>query len=265
MAKLIDWNRYGRWAFIMIFESSRPAGSKGDEMIRNLARRLVRVDLLDQAAELLDYQIDNRLEGVARAKIAADLAIIHIANRRADLALKSLYKTRLSNLVPALERQRRILEAKALIDAGRDELAVDILRNIQGFDARLLEVDAHWAGRRYREAGELIERIYADQYTEGQSLPTSVRNDLVKAAVAYTLGNDEIGLTRLRAKFSNRMASTPEWPVFEFVTSKTAFGTTEFKSLAKEIADVDSLNSFLAAYKQRYGTDGALTPDQDIL
>lgn len=247
------------------FRRLTPAGAKGDEMIRNLARRLVRVDLLDQAAELLDYQVENRLEGVARAKIAADLAIIHIANRRADLALKALYKTRLANLVPQLERQRRILEAKALIDAGRDELAVDILRKIEGFDARLLEVDAHWAGRRYREAGELIERIYADQYTDGGSLPTSVRNDLVKAAVAYTLGGDEIGLTRLRAKFSNRMASTPEWPVFEFVTSKTAFGTSEFKALAKEIADVDSLNSFLAAYKERYGTTGALAPDQDIL
>lgn len=247
------------------FRRLTPAGAKGDEMIRNLARRLVRVDLLDQAAELLDYQVENRLEGVARAKIAADLAIIQIANRRADLALKALYKTRLANLVPQLERQRRILEAKALIDAGRDELAVDILRNIEGFDARLLEVDAHWAGRRYREAGELIERIYADQYTEGGSLPTSVRNDLVKAAVAYTLASDEIGLTRLRAKFSNRMASTPEWPVFEFVTSKTAFGTSEFKALAKEIADVDSLNSFLSAYKERYGTDGALAPDQDIL
>ncbi|WP_424982987.1 hypothetical protein [Maritalea sp. S77] len=247
------------------FRKLTPAGAKGDEMIRNLARRLVRVDLLDQAAELLDYQIDNRLEGVARSKIAADLAVIHIANRRADLALKALYKTRLANLVPQLERQRRILEAKALIDAGRDELAVEILRNIEGFDARLLEVDAHWAGRRYREAGELIERIYVDQYTDGNTLPTSVRNDLVKAAVAYTLGNDEIGLTRLRAKFSNRMSSTPEWPVFEFVTSKTAFGTREFKALAREIADVDSLNSFLAAYKERYGTDGALAPDQDIL
>ncbi|MCF4098808.1 tetratricopeptide repeat protein [Maritalea mediterranea] len=247
------------------FRKLTPSGAKGDEMIRNLARRLVRVDLLDQAAELLDYQIENRLEGVARSKIAADLAVIQIANRRPDLALKTLYKSRLANLVPQLERQRRILEAKALIDAGRDELAVDILRNIEGFDARLLEVDAHWSGRRYREAGELIERIYADQYTGGESLPTSVRNDLVKAAVAYTLGNDEIGLTRLRAKFSNRMASTPEWPVFEFVTSKTAFGTKEFKALARQIADVDSLNSFLAAYRERYGTQGALSPDQDIL
>ena len=45
------------------FRHLTPAGSRGDEMIRNLARRLVRVDLLPQAAELLQYQLDNRLQG----------------------------------------------------------------------------------------------------------------------------------------------------------------------------------------------------------
>src|SRR5690606_12019045 len=41
------------------FRQLTPPGARGDEMIRNLARRLVRVDLLDQAAELLQYQLDN--------------------------------------------------------------------------------------------------------------------------------------------------------------------------------------------------------------
>lgn len=246
------------------FRHLAPVGSKGDEMIRNLARRLVKVDLLEQAAGLLEYQIDNRLEGVARAKIATDLAIIQIANRRPDLALKTLYRTRLANLVPTIERQRRILEARALIDAGRDELAVDILRGLEGRDAALLEVDAHWSGRRYREAGEMLERIYSDGLPEG-ALSITVRNHLVKAAVAYTLASDEIGLTRLRAKYSGRMAGTPEWPVFEFVTSKTAYGTVEFRKLARQIADVDSLNSFLNAYKTQYVESGAIAPQPDVL
>ena len=246
------------------FRSLAPAGAKGDEMIRNLARRLVKVDLLEQAAGLLEYQIENRLDGVARAKVAADLAVIHIADRRPDLALKTLYGTRMANLVPTLERQRRILEARALIDAGRDELAVDILNAVEGRDAELLEVDAHWAGRRYREAAEQLERIYADGLPDGP-LTQTTRNHLVKAAVAYTLAGDEIGLTRLRAKYSDRMSSTPEWPVFEFVTSQTAYGTTEFRKLARQIADVDSLNSFLNAYKTQYVESGAISPQGDVL
>ena len=67
-----------------------PPGARGDEMVRNLARRLVKVDLLSQAAELLDYQVTNRLEGAAKAQIAADLAVIDIADRRPEKALEAL-------------------------------------------------------------------------------------------------------------------------------------------------------------------------------
>ena len=49
------------------FRELTPIGRRGDEMIRRLADRLVAVDLLDQASELLQYQIDQRLEG-ARAR-----------------------------------------------------------------------------------------------------------------------------------------------------------------------------------------------------
>src|SRR5262249_15809468 len=43
------------------FRELTPVGRRGDEMIRKLADRLVSIDLLDQAAELLQYQVDHRL------------------------------------------------------------------------------------------------------------------------------------------------------------------------------------------------------------
>src|SRR5262249_30743540 len=58
-----------------------PIGRRGDELIRHLADRLVAVDLLDQASELLQYQIDERLEGSARAQVAARLAMVYLMNR----------------------------------------------------------------------------------------------------------------------------------------------------------------------------------------
>ena len=45
-----------------------PIGPDGDEMIRRMADRLVAVDLLGPAADLLNYQVNKRLDGVARAK-----------------------------------------------------------------------------------------------------------------------------------------------------------------------------------------------------
>ena len=53
-------------------------------MIRKLAERLVSVELLDQGAELLQYQVDNRLQGAARAQVATRLAVIYLMNHKPD-------------------------------------------------------------------------------------------------------------------------------------------------------------------------------------
>lgn len=76
------------------FRELTPIGADGDEMVRRLSRRLVDVDLLDQAAELLKYQVDNRLEGVAKAQVATDLAAIYLMDRQPEPALQAIWNSR---------------------------------------------------------------------------------------------------------------------------------------------------------------------------
>lgn len=241
------------------FRHLTPPGARGDEMIRNLARRLVRVDLLAQAAELLQYQLDNRLRGVARTQIAADLAVIYLADRRPNEALRVLNDTRLPGLPDSLARQRRLLEARAMIDGGRDRLALDLVSAMDGKDVDLLRIDAHWKARRYSQAGEMLEAIYG-RAPEGAAFDRAARMNLVKAAVGYVLAGDDFGLSRLRAKFGERMVITPEWPIFDFVTGPIQATSLEFKKVAAEVAALDSLSAFLASYRETYAGEGALTP-----
>ena len=241
------------------FRQLTPPGARGDEMIRNLARRLVRVDLLAQAAELLEYQLENRLRGVARTQIAADLAVIYLADRRPQDALRVLNETRLPDLPESLQRQRRILEARAMIDGGRDQLALDLLRDVDGSDATLLRIDAHWKAKRYAQASEMLEAFYAGQ-PEGVPLSQPVRLGLIKAAVGFALSGDTFGLSRLRAKFGDAMVVTPEWPMFDLVTGQVAITSLEFKAVASQVADVGGINAFLASYRDTYAAEGALAP-----
>src|ERR1700728_130641 len=78
------------------FRDLVPIGRRGDEMIRRLADRLLAVDLLDQAAELLQYQVDDRLQGAARAQVAARLATVYLTNRKPDRAIAALRTTRVA-------------------------------------------------------------------------------------------------------------------------------------------------------------------------
>jgi hypothetical protein len=237
-----------------------PPGTRGDEMIRNLARRLVKVDLLAQAGDLLEYQIESRLDGIAKAQVAADLAMIRLANRDPVGALRAINDTRVAELPPQLERQRRVLEARALIDSGRQDLAVDLISRLEGRDADLLRVDGYWKARNYGRAADLIEVMYSPEDGAPQMTQAS-RLNVVKAAVGYVLAGDKLGVSRLRSKFSGQMANSAEWALFDYVTQEVAPTSPEFKKVAQQVATIDSLDAFLASYRDIYASQDSVVPN----
>ncbi len=114
------------------FRDLTPIGRRGDEMIRRLSDRLVAVDLLDQAAELLQYQVDHRLQGAARAQVAMRLAVIYLMNHKADEAFATLRATRVEDVSKEMRQQRLLIEARALSDMGRYDVAIEVIANIVG-------------------------------------------------------------------------------------------------------------------------------------
>src|SRR5439155_21039238 len=126
------------------FRELTPIGRRGDEMIRRLTDRLVSVDLLDQAAELLQHQIDHRLQGAARAQVATRLAVVYLMNRKPDRALATLQSTRITDLSNDLRDQRLLLEARALSNLGRHDVALELITNISSREAVRLRSDVLW-------------------------------------------------------------------------------------------------------------------------
>jgi hypothetical protein len=109
------------------FQDLTPIGADGDQMVRNLVRRLVDVDLLDEAAKLLKYQVDNRLNGVPKAQVATDLAWIYLMDRKPESALDTINATRTTFLPPALNAERRLATARALMGLGRYDAALEVI------------------------------------------------------------------------------------------------------------------------------------------
>ncbi|MGJ5207164.1 tetratricopeptide repeat protein [Bradyrhizobium sp. HKCCYLR20261] len=229
-----------------------PIGRRGDEMIRKLADRLVGIDLLDQAAELLQYQVDHRLEGAARAQVAARLAMVYLTNRKPDRALEALRTTRIADLSGELRQQRLLLEARANSDIGRHDLGLDIITNVGGREAIRLRSDIYWASRRWREASEQIELYYGDRWRDFRPLNPAERGDILRAVVGYALADDAIGLARFREKYAPLMTGEADKLAFD-VASKPASGSSaEFAQIAKMAASVDTLDGFLRDMRARF-------------
>jgi hypothetical protein len=229
-------------------------------MIRRLADRLVAVDLLDQASELLQYQVDHRLQGAARAQVATRLAVIYLMNHKADRALATLHTSRTSDLANELRNQRLLLEARALSDLGRYDVALEVVANIEGRETVRLRSDILWAARRWGQSAEQIELYYGERWKEWQPLSDVERADILRAAIGYALGEDALGLGRFREKYAAKMAQTPDARAFEVVSAPLGTGGTEFRDIAHAAASVDTLEAFLRDMQARYPEASAIPP-----
>ncbi len=237
-----------------------PIGRRGDEMIRRLAERLASIDLLDQSAELLQYQVDKRLEGAARAQVAARLAMVYLTNRKPDRAIAALRSSRIADLSGELRQQRLLLEARAQSDVGRHDLALDIVSNITGREAIRLRSDIYWASRQWREASEQIELYYADRWRDFKPLNAAEKGDVIRAVVGYALAEDAIGLTRFREKFAPLMSGEADRLQFDIASKPAASNSAEFALIARMAASVDTLEGFIREMKTRFPDATARAP-----
>src|SRR5690606_27643132 len=99
-----------------------------------LADRLVEVDLLERAAELLEGQVRYRLEGAQKARIGARLALVRLLDRDPEASLEALDFSAAEGLDEKLASQRRQLKARALAALGRAEEALAALDGDDSLD-----------------------------------------------------------------------------------------------------------------------------------
>ena len=234
------------------FRELTPIGSRGDEMIRRLADRLVSVDLLDQAAGLLQYQVDNRLQGAARAEVAARLAVIYLMDRKPDKAVAALRATRTADLSTELRNERLLLEARALSDLGQRDLALEVVADVKGRAALRLRSDIYWAAHKWRKSAEQIELMYGDRWKQWQPLTDIERSDILRAEVGYALAEDKLDLERFRDRYGPKMAGTPDARTFQIASAPIGTGGEAFKDIARAAAAADTLDDFLREMKESY-------------
>jgi hypothetical protein len=145
-----------------------------------------------------------------------------------------------------------MIEARAQSDTGRPELALEVIANLQGIEADRLRADVLWKARRWREAAEQIELLYGDRWKQFSPLEETERSDILRAAIGYALSGESISLTRLREKYAAKMAEGPDGRAFDVVSAPIGTGNAEFQDVARRVASIDTLSTFLKDIRARY-------------
>ena len=94
--------------------------------------------------------------------------------------------------------------------------------------------------------------MLAGRWSDKTALDNQERLDVIRAAIGYALGADQLSLDRLRNKFAAKMRDSPNSRAFDVVTAAIQTQGTEFREIAKQIAGVDTMRSFLDEYRQQY-------------
>ncbi|HEY1961018.1 MAG TPA: hypothetical protein VGG69_01265 [Rhizomicrobium sp.] len=229
-----------------------PIGPKGDDMIRRMSDRLIAIDLLSPAAKLLKYQVDNRLDGVARAQVATRLAMLDLLDHKPKEALEALRTTRITGLPDDVTQQRMLLEARALAALKQWEQALDLLAVDESGDSTKLRADIYWESGNWEQAGVKSEELISSAADSPPSLSQADHQNLMRAAIAYSLADDQSALNRLHVRFGAKISGTTDADAFAIVTQKPDLQGIAFKDVAARVASIDTLQAFMTDFRRRY-------------
>lgn len=243
---------------IALFEEFReltPTGPDGDEMIRKLADRLVGVDLLAQAAQLLDHQVQTRLQGVDKARVGARLALVQLLNQQPALALAAIKGSEAPGLPADLARQRELLRARALADLGQAEAGLKMLAAENGDEANLLKAEIQWRQQNWAGAAEALSRaIHVPD--EGTQMSAAMRQRVLQWVTALRLSDQRRDIAQVRRDYLPYMNATPEYDAFNLLTNRTAAGLIDMAAVEEQIKQAENFRSFLGEYKTRMQQSG---------
>jgi len=236
------------------FRDLVPLGKEGDEMIRGLADRLVKIDLLDRAALLLDHQIRKRLQGDERSRVGANLALIYLLNHQPKEALETLKTTGYGDLPPDLKLTRLRLTAQALAQQGQLDKAIDVLSSDNSGDGTLLRLSIYWDSKDWPNVIATAEEVLGNRNDPSAPLTQQESDVLLKLATAYVYEHDTGQIQYLRDYFTPLLKNNPNKDSFLFVTSES--GAIDYSNLANLDQDINAVKTFLDRYRDEVKKNG---------
>jgi len=120
----------------------------------------------------------------------------------------------------------------------------------QGEDSRRLRADIYWESGNWAVAGQKTEELLDARWSDAPPLTEAERGELLRAAVAYSLANDDASLVRLRTHFMPKMKGTPDANMFVVLSADIDQHGLAFRDAAARIASVDTLESFMKDFSR---------------
>ncbi len=240
------------------FSELAPTGEQKNQLIENMAERLIEIDLLGRASTLLKNQVDNNLDGAHGARVALRLASIQITDKKPYLALKSIEKA--SSFIAREPNQDTneirkgigLLKARAYSQLDQpDNALVTLSRLNQDSETLKMRADVAWRANRWQAASDALEELVNRENIDlNRPLNDEQRDLILNWAITLKLSENGYILNSLRDRFGDAMELTNKGKEFEVITRprKNIF-LADKATIESVISEVDIFKDFLDSYK----------------
>lgn len=236
------------------YRSYSPSGPVQATIIERLADRLMSVDLLDQAAALLDHQMHFQSEKEARSRLGAKLAGVQLVNHQPKKALRALADSVYGDNEAQLRLQRNRLTAEAMMELGQSDRALLTLGNDDSPEAEHLRINIYWQEKDWKRVSSAVETMLKSRPDPAAPITLPESEYLLKLALSYVFEHDTLQLQYLHDYFGPLMADNPHKDLFEFVTAAEIDPTpSNFDEVMKYVSDT---RHFVDSYQARIQTAG---------
>ncbi len=219
-------------------------------IIQKLSDRLVAVDLLPHAQELLLNLLQKQdLSPDNRARIGSRLAVIDLFENNPQSALTMLEITNAPDLSSATVNPRRIIAARALSALGRSDEALALLKDDMSPNAIRHRFEIYWNAGDWDNASNTIKYLI-EEPTPGEKLPLEQVNYILDWATTLKQAGKETVLVRLRNKFMPYFKDTPYESAFGVLTSHLEENKIDIKNINNVINDIQNFSNFSKFYTE---------------
>lgn len=229
------------------FKDLIPDDETGARILDSLADRLASLDLLEQAASMLEQRMRYTYEKQARSRIGAKLARMHLQNRQPVKALSALQASVYGDNPEELRGVRDRLAAEAMVEQGRHEQGLSLIATDKSDAADAVRLNSFWKQKDWKKLIALMEAQLKTRQASTTPVTPQEGERLVKLAFAYSAEHEEAQLQYLRDYFLPLMKGVPQEPVFDFITQADIAMTPEQFDAAME--KLENTAAFLKQYR----------------
>lgn len=240
------------------FRELNPYGPEGDRIIEKLADRLIGSDLLTEAGNILEYEVQFRLESAERARVATRLAGVRLLDNQPQKALDVLNETDSDVTDAAMRMERLLLRARAVDMDGKPDQALALLGITRTPESDRLRSDIAWRAGKWAAAAEALGRLIGDPPADGIVPDKKIAQMVINRAVALSLAADRAGLDDIRNRFAASMELTPVADTFRLLVRPDNDALTDVGRIQQMVHEVDLFDNFLSQYR----SNGDAKPDQ---